>query len=76
MLSSIRAAVERAVAHVQTWRMLSEEGGRCRLPIEKFAETLAAINGLISLRRHITVAYESELRHGPRSVGSAGVKGR
>jgi hypothetical protein len=29
-LSLIRAAVERAVAHVKTWRMLSEEGGRYR----------------------------------------------
>lgn len=32
-LSSIRAAVERAVASVKTWRMLSEEGGRYRAPI-------------------------------------------
>jgi hypothetical protein len=58
VLSSIRAAVERAVAHVKTWRMLSEEGGRFRPPIEKFAETLAAINGLINLRRYLIVAYE------------------
>ena len=58
VLSSIRAAVERAVAHVKTWRMLSEEGGRFRPPIEKFAETLAAINGLINLRRYFIVAYE------------------
>lgn len=29
-LSTIRAAVERAVAHLKTWRMLSEEGGRFR----------------------------------------------
>jgi hypothetical protein len=38
--------------------MLSEEGGRFRPPIEKFAETLAAINGLINLRRHFIVTYE------------------
>lgn len=58
VLSGIRTAVERAVAHVKTWRMLSEEGGRFRPPIGKFAETLAAINGLINLRRHFIVAYE------------------
>jgi hypothetical protein len=57
-LSKIRAAVERAVAHVKTWRMLSEEGGRFRPPIEKFPDTLAAINGLINLRRRYIVAYE------------------
>jgi hypothetical protein len=33
-LSKIRAAVEHAVAHLKTWRMLSEEGGRYRAPIE------------------------------------------
>jgi AAA domain len=31
-LSGIRAAAERAVASVKTWRMLSEEGGRYRRP--------------------------------------------
>lgn len=31
-LSKIRAAVERAIAHLKTWRMLSEEGGRYRAP--------------------------------------------
>lgn len=46
-LSKIRAAVERAVAHLKTWRMLSEEGGRFRPPIEKFEETLQAITGLM-----------------------------
>ena len=45
--SKLRAANERAVAHVKTWRMLSEEGGRFRAPIEKFEETLQAITGLI-----------------------------
>ena len=58
VLSSIRAAVERAVAHVKTWRMLSEEGGHFRPPIEKFPEMLAAAWGLINLKRHMIVAYE------------------
>jgi hypothetical protein len=35
-LSKIRAAVEHAIAHLKTWRMLSEEGGRYRAPIEKY----------------------------------------
>ena len=46
-------AVERAIAHLKTWRMLSEEGGRFRPPIEKFEETLQAITGLMFL-----TAYE------------------
>lgn len=46
-LSSIRAAVERAVAHLKTWRMLSEEGGRYRPPISKYASMLKAVIGLI-----------------------------
>lgn len=29
-LSTIRATVEHAIAHLKTWRMLSEEGGRYR----------------------------------------------
>jgi DDE superfamily endonuclease len=58
VLSSIRAAVERAVAHVKNWRMLSEEGGRFRPPIEKFPEMLAAAWGLINLKRYMIVAYE------------------
>jgi len=45
-LSGIRAAAEPAVASVKTWRMLSEEGGRYRAPISKYAEMLAAITGL------------------------------
>lgn len=45
-LSAIRAAVERAVAHLKTWRMLSEEGGRFRPPLSKFETTLTAIIGL------------------------------
>lgn len=39
-LSGIRAAVERAVAHLKTWRMLSEEGGRYRAPFHKFPSAL------------------------------------
>lgn len=46
-LSGLRAAVERAVAQLKTWRMLSEEGGRCRAPIEKFTSMLKAITGLL-----------------------------
>ena len=45
--SRIRAAIERAIAHVKTWRMISEEGGRYRPPINKFEETLQAIIGLM-----------------------------
>jgi hypothetical protein len=52
-LAQIRAAVERAVAHLKTWRMLSEEGGRFRPPIEKFGQMLAAITGLLNLRRFV-----------------------
>lgn len=58
LLSGVRAAVERAVAHVKSWRILSEEGGRYRAPVEKFPEVLAAITGLINLRRFMRVAYE------------------
>lgn len=57
-MAQIRAAVERAVAHLKTWRILSEEGGRFRPPIEKFAETLAAIVGLLNLRRFIKPTCE------------------
>ncbi|MGH8919137.1 MAG: transposase family protein [Actinomycetes bacterium] len=45
-LSAIRAATERASAHLKTWRMLSEEGGRYRPPIGKYAEMLSAVIGL------------------------------
>lgn len=47
MFSKVRAPIERAIAHLKTWRMLSEEGGRFRAPIDKFEETLQAIIGLI-----------------------------
>jgi hypothetical protein len=45
-LSGIRAAAERAVASVKTWRILSEEGGRYRTPISKYGEMLAPVTGL------------------------------
>ena len=45
-LSRIRAAIERAVAHLKTWRMLSEEGGRYRAPVHKFPSALKAIVAL------------------------------
>jgi hypothetical protein len=45
-LSKIRAAAERAVAKVKTWRMISEEGCRYRCPPEKYQNMLAAVTGL------------------------------
>ena len=57
-LSTARAAVERAIAHLKTWRILSEEGGRYRAPLDKFPETLAAVAALINLRRYMIVAFE------------------
>ncbi|SHL54502.1 DDE superfamily endonuclease [Pseudonocardia thermophila] len=45
-LSRMRAAVEHAIAHLKTWRMLSEEGGRYRAPISKYASVVKAIIGL------------------------------
>ncbi|MGH3632206.1 MAG: transposase family protein [Sciscionella sp.] len=45
-LSKIRAAVEHANAHLKTWRMLSEEGGRYRAPINKYASMLKAATEL------------------------------
>lgn len=48
--SGVRAAIERAIAHFKSWRMISEEGGRYRAPIRKFEETLQAIIGLMFFR--------------------------
>jgi hypothetical protein len=42
----IRAAIERAIEHLKTWRMLSKEGGRFRPPLSKFETVLKAIIGL------------------------------
>ena len=44
--SKIRSAVEHAVAKAKCWRMLSEEGGRYRCPIDKYESMLAAVTGL------------------------------
>jgi len=44
--SKIRAAVEHAISHLKTWRMLSEEGGRYRAPIVKYQSMLKAVIGL------------------------------
>jgi DDE superfamily endonuclease len=49
-IAKIRALNEQAVAHFKSWRMMSEEGGRCRIPIHKFEETLQAITGLMFFR--------------------------
>jgi hypothetical protein len=51
--SKIRAAVEHAIAHLKTWRMLSEEGGRYRAPIQKYQSMLKAVTGL-----YFFTAYE------------------
>jgi len=45
-LSKTRAAVEHAIAHLKTWRMLSEEGGRYRAPIPKYQSMLQVVIGL------------------------------
>jgi len=45
-LSKARAAVEHAIAHLKTWRILSEEGGRYRAPLEKYESLLKAVTGL------------------------------
>jgi hypothetical protein len=45
-LSKMRAAVEHTIAHLKTWRMLSEEGGRYRAPIGKYKSVVKAVVGL------------------------------
>jgi DDE superfamily endonuclease len=45
-LSKTRAAVEHAIAHLKTWRMLSEEGCRYRAPLEKYRSMIEAVIGL------------------------------
>jgi len=45
-LSKARAAVEHAIAHLKAWRMLSEEGGRYRAPLEKYPSMIKAVIGL------------------------------
>jgi len=56
-LSAIRAAIERADAHLKTWRMLSEEGGWYRPPISKFGGMLTAVTGLFFFCNYFQ-AYE------------------
>jgi DDE superfamily endonuclease len=56
-LSKIRAAIERANAHLKTWRMLSEEGARYRPPISKYGEMLTAVSGLFFFSNYFQ-AYE------------------
>ena len=45
-LSKIRASGDHGIAHLKTWRMLSEEGGRYRAPLEKYPSMLKAVIGL------------------------------
>jgi hypothetical protein len=49
-LSKIRAAVEHAIAHLKTWRMLTEEGGRYRAPIQQY-QSMNKPPGLRNRRR-------------------------
>jgi len=49
-LSKIRAAVEHAIAHLKTWRMLSEEGGRYRAPLENTLACSKQSSGCSSLQ--------------------------
>ncbi|MFI5063258.1 MAG: transposase family protein, partial [Streptosporangiales bacterium] len=51
-LSKARSAVEHAVAKVKSWRMLSEEGGRYRCPLEKYESMLAAVTGLLFFAKY------------------------
>jgi DDE superfamily endonuclease len=39
-------AVEHAIAHLKTWRILSEEGGRFRALIQNYQSMLEAVIGL------------------------------
>jgi hypothetical protein len=52
-LSKIHAAVEHAIAHLKTWRMLSEEGGRYWAPLEKYQSMLEAV-----IELYFFTAYE------------------
>ena len=45
-LSKMRSAVEHALAHLKNWRLLSEEGGRYRAPLDKYSSLLKAVTGL------------------------------
>jgi hypothetical protein len=50
-INSLRAAVERAIAHLKNWKILATG---FRPPLEKFAATLRAVTGLYFLKK----AYE------------------
>jgi hypothetical protein len=52
--SKVRAFVEHAVAKVKRWRMLSEEGGRYRRPIDEYESMLAAVTGLFFYIEYIS----------------------
>ncbi|GAA1118006.1 transposase family protein [Nocardiopsis metallicus] len=54
VINSVRAAVERAVAHLKNWRMLQT---RYRAPLAKFNEALSVIIGLYFFTRYFE-AYE------------------
>jgi hypothetical protein len=54
-LSTIRSAVEHAVAKVKCWRMLSEEGGRYRCPTGKYGSMLAAVTGLFFFAQYSNI---------------------
>jgi len=54
VIDGVRAAVEQAVAHLKTWRMLQT---RYRAPPAKFSKALAVIIGLYFYTRHFE-AYE------------------
>jgi hypothetical protein len=51
-LSGIRAVVERAIAHLKTWRMLSEEAGRFRPSLDKSESALKAITELFLFSKY------------------------
>jgi DDE superfamily endonuclease/Helix-turn-helix of DDE superfamily endonuclease len=48
VINSLRAAVERAVAHVKNWRVLHTD---YRRPLQTFADTLDAVVGLIFFKK-------------------------
>ena len=52
-LSKIRAAVEHAIAHLKTCRILSEERGYYRAPVEKYSSMIGAV-----VRLFFFAAYE------------------
>lgn len=52
-VARLRALNEQAVASLKGWRMLSQEGGRYRAPIDKFEETLQTIIGLLFFRAFV-----------------------